>query len=302
MQLISKQLIKRSRMRFWVYTTWPFLVWIAASWVLRKLHTLDRNQPTPWILVGLIVLYLCYFLFPANLLIYGVNDIADGDTDIHNPKKWTYEAAATKTGHWSLLQAILWYTLLPHIIWVAFLIWLHSAWYPLQRELLAVRGAFYLTSIFYSLPPIRAKAHPFIDWIFNVLYCIPWLISYLMLWGTRDSILWLVFLAWRIRSIAMHTYSAIPDIKPDKKAGLTTTAVLLWKQWTHWYCGILWTIAAALLAITIPALTIFAILACLVYLLLLIISYRTDPFRVYTWFPYVNWVVGFILFWLIMFL
>jgi 4-hydroxybenzoate polyprenyltransferase len=30
---------------------------------------------------------LDYFVFAANILIYGVNDIADGDTDQFNEKK-----------------------------------------------------------------------------------------------------------------------------------------------------------------------------------------------------------------------
>lgn len=34
-----------------------------------------------------------YFLFSANLFVYGVNDIADGDTDKHNIKKQGYEDA-----------------------------------------------------------------------------------------------------------------------------------------------------------------------------------------------------------------
>ncbi|NCQ82273.1 hypothetical protein GW750_05765 [bacterium] len=33
------------------------------------------------------LLSLAYFLFPANLLIYGANDLADGDTDALNDKK-----------------------------------------------------------------------------------------------------------------------------------------------------------------------------------------------------------------------
>ncbi len=39
----------------------------------------------------LLVIILGYFTLPANLWIYGRNDIADGDTDIHNRKKREYE-------------------------------------------------------------------------------------------------------------------------------------------------------------------------------------------------------------------
>jgi lycopene elongase/hydratase (dihydrobisanhydrobacterioruberin-forming) len=46
--------------------------------------------------------------------------------------------------------------------------------------------------------------------------------------------------------MAMHAYSAIPDIQPDTEAGLTTTAVYLGKQGTLIYCGLLWVAAAIL--------------------------------------------------------
>ena len=36
--------------------------------------------------------FVVYFLIPANILIYGINDIFDYDTDKLNPKKGTYEA------------------------------------------------------------------------------------------------------------------------------------------------------------------------------------------------------------------
>ena len=44
------------------------------------------------------------------------------------------------------------------------------------------------------------------------------------------------FLAARARVMAMHCYSAIPDIEPDKQAGLVTTAVYLGKQNSLLYC------------------------------------------------------------------
>ncbi|NCQ82272.1 hypothetical protein GW750_05760 [bacterium] len=43
-----------------------------------------------------------------------------------------------------------------------------------QKILLAVSYILFLfTSLFYSLPPIRAKAKPFLDGTFNILYILP---------------------------------------------------------------------------------------------------------------------------------
>lgn len=64
----------------------------------------------------LFFLYLLYFLFPANLLVYGVNDIADEDTDILNAKKQGYELLHTKEKTTALKHAIIKRAVIPHII------------------------------------------------------------------------------------------------------------------------------------------------------------------------------------------
>ena len=69
-------LLKISRPRFWIYLLGPYLIGIIAA-----TDTVDILYTIPfWI--GFL-----YFLFPANLLIYGANDISDYQTDQHNQKK-----------------------------------------------------------------------------------------------------------------------------------------------------------------------------------------------------------------------
>jgi 4-hydroxybenzoate polyprenyltransferase len=43
--------------------------------------------------------------------------------------------------------------------------------------------------------------------------------------------------------MAWHTFSAIPDIEPDTKAGIATTATILGEQGTLLYCFGLWFVA-----------------------------------------------------------
>jgi 4-hydroxybenzoate polyprenyltransferase len=69
----------------------------------------------------------------------------------------------------------------------------------------------------YSATPIRAKARPFWDSAFNVLYVFPVLIG----WGLSDthaSFPWLLFVAGTCWCMAMHAFSAVPDIEADQKA------------------------------------------------------------------------------------
>ena len=67
--------LKVSRPRFWIYIIGPVLL------VLASFLNISKD-------LLLLILYLTY---PANLLIYGVNDIADRDTDALNIKKGSYE-------------------------------------------------------------------------------------------------------------------------------------------------------------------------------------------------------------------
>ena len=69
-------LIKVIRPRFWLYIFGPYLVGLAAG-ASSRVDFLRFDA----LLFGL------YFLFPANLLIYGINDIFDFETDRRNPKK-----------------------------------------------------------------------------------------------------------------------------------------------------------------------------------------------------------------------
>lgn len=89
-------LLKVSRPRFWLYLFGPYIVGIAAAGASRS----------DFIRTDVIVFGL-YFLFPANLLIYGINDIFDFETDKLNPKKVEYEALVSPENHSRLLIAIL---------------------------------------------------------------------------------------------------------------------------------------------------------------------------------------------------
>lgn len=331
-----QKLIKISRPRFWMYTVGTFLVGIATTWsVLEFPVTIQLfldSWDTKWliwicILFLAFLVYLGYFIFPANLLIYGVNDIADGDTDAFNTKKDGYESRFTTWAKplqheiikrwlrsWLLVATLMLLFVLnehyPRIELPSFVSsivppWYAQAWFSLIvffyefLQTTPFRIAFFFFSIFYSARPIRAKSKPFIDGIFNVLYIIPGLIWYLTFWWITDTISRLWFGAWRLRCIAMHTYSAIPDIEPDSQAWLTTTAVLLWKSWTLRYCATLWLSASILWWVVVWPMSY---LFWAIYLILIFISTKKEVMEVYKRFPYVNAILWFFLFWIIVFL
>lgn len=271
-----KQLLLTSRPRFWMYTAGPFLLGITAAGFWHS----HQN-------VWLIILFALYFLFPANLFIYGVNDVFDGDTDALNEKKQGYE---TKLSNKKYLIFNLSIFNLPFLLLLPFL----------TTNTIIAFVAFLFCSFFYSATPIRAKAIPFLDAFFNVLYVLPGVFAYFLAGGNAfDPMILLAGWAW---CIAMHVYSAVPDIHPDTEAGIKTTATVLGKDMALLYCLFFFTTAAAL---SFSYLGSIAILLALIYASMIVWSLvqktPEDVLSVYRWFPYVNGIVGMGLFFVIFF-
>lgn len=268
-------LLKVSRPRFWIYIFGPYLVGLAAGASARE-DFLDLD----------VLLFGIFFLFPANLLIYGINDIFDFETDQLNPKKAGYEMLVRPESHRSL---VFWIALLniPFIVAACFL----APW------ALLLLAAFIFLSVFYSAMPVRAKEVPFMDSIFNILYVLPGAFAYQILSGSYPPVA--VIFAAGLWTMAMHAFSAIADIKADKEAGIDTIATTLGSSGTHMFCMACYA-AASLATVTFaPPLMLFG----LVYVALIKISLastdRDGVFGIYRLFPFINAIGGFFLFWYI---
>jgi 4-hydroxybenzoate polyprenyltransferase len=234
-----------------------------------------------------------YFTFPANILIYGINDIYDKDTDALNEKKNGYENALTNTKEedkklkkvivWSniffIIYALFSFTFIPVLFIFVFILFAHQ----------------------YSATPLRAKAVPFLDSIVSgILYILPVFVSWGIIYNTLPPIVPII--AGIIWSISMHAYSAIPDINADSKAGIQTGATILGKNKMLILCGILYTTSAIL---AVPYLGIFAYIGGLVYLVLIILSIKKqtpeETLKYYKMFPVINTLIGAVIFFSILF-
>jgi 4-hydroxybenzoate polyprenyltransferase len=140
-----KEILNISRPRFWLYEMGTYFIG-----VLVATSFLD-NFLRPEILV-----FALFFLIPANILIYGVNDIFDYETDKLNPKKVEYEALLVPEKHKAVWIWIL-STNIPFLIY-AFTLSAKTGIYLL---------IFYFFAVFYSATPIRAKIRPFFDSLFS---------------------------------------------------------------------------------------------------------------------------------------
>ena len=220
-------------------------------------------------------------------MIYGINDIFDFETDRLNPKKAEYEMLVRPGSHRGLAIAIIILNL-PFVIAAFFL----------TPQALPTLAGFIFFSVFYSAPPIRAKAIPLVDSVFNILYVFPAAFAYQMLTGTFPPIA--IFIAAGLWTMAMHAYSAIPDITADRKAEVSTIATLLGKNGTLAFCLAAYIASAAL---AWPHLGIFGLFLVAVYAFMIAISLisKNDAavFAIYKYFPILNAAVGFVLFWFI---
>jgi 4-hydroxybenzoate polyprenyltransferase len=130
-----------------------------------------------------------------------------------------------------------------------------------------------------------------LDAAFNILYAAPGIAAYATLNGGSPS--WAVLLPALLWCMAMHAYSAVPDITADREAGVATVATLCGRQRTLLLCGLAYGLAAALVY---PSLGVFALVAGATYLVLIALSLRSrgpeQLFAVYRRFPVVNTVVG----------
>ena len=275
---MQSRLITISRPRFWGYLFGPFLIGLAAA-------------PDIVFSARLLALGL-FFTLPANLLIYGFNDIFDYETDKHNQKKRGYEKLLAPSQRGPLLKQLGLWGIIGILLAVAPDVPQAAKW--------AMTG-FYFFGLGYSVPPLRAKTKPFFDSFFNVLYVFPALVSYGLLTGNYPPIE--LFFAGMFWCAAMHAYSAIPDIAADKKARISTIATILGRRGTLLFCMVNYLLATML---SFPWLGAFSFIALAVYGWLMYASLltqtRQELFHLYTYFPRINMIVGALLFFWVLWL
>ncbi|MCS7092723.1 MAG: prenyltransferase [Patescibacteria group bacterium] len=266
-----KTVFKISRPLFWIYLAGPFLVGYTAG-----ITNLEEFY-------SFIFFYgLAYFLVPANLFLYGTNDLSDKDTDKYNPKK------TNKENKYKFNQLNLYLTSIFISLLMAIPLFLIG-----NRLSSLILIAFFVLGFFYSVHPIRFKSKPILDFLSNCLYAIPGLYGYVL---TTNKIPDLRYIsASFVWCFSMHLFSAIPDIKPDTKAGLQTSAVKLGERKSLLLCSFFWLVTTAILInksiLFIPSI-IYPIIP--IYTLLK----KSNISKIYWMFPFLNFFVGGYLFFL----
>ncbi len=279
MKLTLKEVFFLSRPRFWMYVLGTFLVGIISS---GNLFLYDNTT------TFLLIAFGVFFSLPANVLIYGVNDIYDYQTDILNDKKIKYESVLTLQKHRSL-----WITI--GLLLIPFL----PLFFIVDTSVKLALLLFLFAGIFYSAPPIRAKTKPPLDVLFSaIVYVSPALVGFYITGNTNVE--WMAILGGLIWAFGMQTYSAIPDIKADAQADVNTLAIMLGEKKALWFCLLSYLISAS---IGFYYVGIIAIVFGLIYIVMVLLSLNNSSklFKYYTYFPLINVLTGAVLFFYLFF-
>ncbi|WP_138315620.1 UbiA family prenyltransferase [Rhodoluna limnophila] len=213
------RLITISRPVLWINTIGTTLM---AVWLTGDLWRWDSI----WLLI--------WVTLPFNLLIYGINDIFDQETDNINIRKGGFGGAKIDPRE---VPWITWGVILTNAPFLIFF----GLNYSLEANIWI--WAYSLTFLFYSAPPARFKGRPFLDSISNADYAFP--LAFVPL-ALGEEPIWLAVFALMAWSLAKHTYDAIQDIDEDAFVGIKTTAVYLGVNKSLVWVGFWWTVSTIL--------------------------------------------------------
>jgi 4-hydroxybenzoate polyprenyltransferase len=240
---LLKALFWSSRPISWINTAFPF----AAGYFLIS-GSLDLK-----LLIGSL-----FFLIPYNLLMYGVNDVFDYESDLRNPRKGGIEGALLPPSlHLPVLLVAL------HLP-VPFVWYLIGAGNQVSNLVLA---AVLFTVLAYSLKYLRFKEVPFLDSITSAAHFVGPLVYGIALAGGNfnNSMLVMILVAFSLWGMASHAFGAVQDVKADREAGIASIATVLGARSTVWLAMIGY-LSAGLVALFLGDRFSFAALAVIPYL------------------------------------
>jgi 4-hydroxybenzoate polyprenyltransferase len=202
---LLKSLFWSSRPVSWVNTAFPFF----AAYLFAT-DSIDSN----------LIIGSFFFLIPYNLLMYGINDVFDYESDLRNPRKGGIEGALLDPKY--------------HLptIWVAsilagtFLVYLLLISSP-QAIVVLLISVFSVLA--YSVPKLRFKEIPFLDSLTSALHFLTPMLFGLTLAGVnlfevRIGSMILAFLGW---GMASHAFGAVQDVRADREAGIKSIATAI---------------------------------------------------------------------------
>ena len=223
MKKTIKVLFMTSRPLSWVNTAYPF----AAGYLVMG-GAIDVR-----LIIGTL-----FFLIPYNLLMYGINDVCDYESDMRNPRKGGVEGAVTPRRYH---QVIVWLAVLSCLPFVLTLV-IMGNW---QSGLVLTVVLFFVVA--YSATGLRFKEMPLLDSVTSSLHFVgPLLYAYSLVGTTQAG--WLAASAFFCWGMASQAFGAVQDIVPDREAEICSIATFFGARVTVWLAMLLYVVAIGLVA------------------------------------------------------
>lgn len=233
-----RKVVGSSRPVSWVNTAFPF----AAAYIMAG----GGNIPV-------LVVATLYFLIPYNLLMYGVNDVFDYESDLRNPRKGGIEGIVLDREHHALT---LWAAALTNVPFLVALI----AWGSAAST--AVLAVSVFAVIAYSAPVLRFKERPVLDSVTSSTHFVSPAVFGLALTGSAPGTTAILTLtAFFLWGMASHAFGAVQDIESDRAAGIGSVAASFGAKKTVRGAALLYALAAAVLLFTEWPVLLAALLA-----------------------------------------
>ena len=220
-------LVVSSRPLSWVNTAFPFGL-------------------TYYLFVGqfdaLFVVGTLFFLIPYNVLMYGINDVFDYESDLRNPRKGGVEGALL--GPELHRPMVLLSTLLPLPFLVPLILWGSL----LSTGVLAL-ALFFVVA--YSAKNFRFKEIPFVDSVTSSLHFVMPAVFAMALVGAELTGLSLTLLAsFFFWGMASHAFGAVQDVVADREAGVGSIATAIGAKGTVRFAVVLYLVAGLVVLVT----------------------------------------------------
>lgn len=189
-----------------------------------------------------------WFLIPYNLLMYGINDVFDYESDVRNARKGGVEGVVLdKRLHRATLVA----AVTSNVPFVIALVLLGS---PQSGAVLAISV---FAVVAYSAPGARFKERPFLDSLTSSTHFVsPALFGLTLAQARGASLTWddgviaamAGFFLW---GIASHAFGAVQDVRADREAGIGSIGTVLGARYTTWLAAASY-IAAGVVLLGVP--------------------------------------------------
>jgi 4-hydroxybenzoate polyprenyltransferase len=224
------QVLLSSRPISWINTAFPF----AAAYLLTA-GTVD----------ALFVVGTLFFLVPYNLVMYGVNDVFDYESDLRNPRKGGTEGALLEP---RLHRLVVWAGVVTATPLLLAMVWLGGTGHPWSWAVLAVS---LFAVLAYSVPGLRFKERPVLDSITSSTHFVSPAVYGLAVAGAAATpqlvALLAAFFCW---GMASHAFGAVQDVVPDREAGIASIATAFGARATVRIALGLWLAAGLLMLAT----------------------------------------------------